>query len=351
MTTLLLLILILGLLIFVHELGHYIFAKKTGVHVYEFALGMGPQIFSYKRKKEKNDPTIYSIRLFPIGGFCAMAGEVSEDDDKIKKSEFMCNKSKLERFIVLIAGVSFNFILAIILLFLQSLIWGHYEQQSIIGYVPEDLPIAEAGIEVGDKVIRLNGYKIDTWDKLNVVLNLKNKSNVYDFKIEKKDGTIKNYKITPKLEKDEEGNEVIKFGLGAEDTKYTGFFSAIKYAFTKFWSIISNMTLIIGSIFTGKLQLSNLTGPVGMYTVVGETAKYGLQNLIYLTAYLSVNLGFINAIPFPAFDGGRILFILIEAVTKKKVDTKIEGIIHTVGFVLLMILMVYITVQDIWKLF
>ena len=109
--------------------------------------------------------------------------------------------------------------------------------------------------------------------------------------------------------------------------------------------------LIIGSIFTGKLQLSNLTGPVGMYTVVGETAKYGLQNLIYLTAYLSVNLGFINAIPFPAFDGGRILFILIEAVTKKKVDTKIEGIIHTVGFVLLMILMVYITVQDIWKLF
>ena len=271
MTTLLLLILILGLLIFVHELGHYIFAKKTGVHVYEFALGMGPQIFSYKRKKEKNDPTIYSIRLFPIGGFCAMAGEVSEDDDKIKKSEFMCNKSKLERFIVLIAGVSFNFILAIILLFLQSLIWGHYEQQSIIGYVPEDLPIAEAGIEVGDKVIRLNGYKIDTWDKLNVVLNLKNKSNVYDFKIEKKDGTIKNYKITPKLEKDEEGNEVIKFGLGAEDTKYTGFFSAIKYAFTKFWSIISNMTLIIGSIFTGKLQLSNLTGPVGMYTVVGNS--------------------------------------------------------------------------------
>ncbi len=351
MITLLLLVLILGLLIFVHELGHFIFAKKTGVYVYEFALGMGPLIFSYKRKKEKNDPTIYSLRLLPIGGFCAMAGEVSEDDQKIKKSEFMCNKTKLERFLILIAGVSFNFLLAIFLLFLQSAIWGNYEQQSIIGYVPEDLPIADAGIEAGDRVIRLNGYKIDTWDKLNVVLNLKNDSNVYDFKIEKKDGTIKNYKITPKTEKDKDGNEVVKFGLGAGEKKYTGFVNAIKYAFTKFWSIISNMALIIGSIFTGKLKLSNLTGPVGMYTVVGETAKYGIQNLLYLTAYLSVNLGFINAIPFPAFDGGRILFIFIEAITKKKVDTKVEGIIHTVGFVLLMILMVYITVQDIWKLF
>ena len=115
--TLILLFIILGLLIFVHELGHYIFAKRAGVHVYEFALGMGPKIFSFKRKDEKNDPTIYSLRLLPIGGFCAMAGEEGEDDESLKKDDFMCNKTKTEKVLILMAGVVFNFILAIILLF------------------------------------------------------------------------------------------------------------------------------------------------------------------------------------------------------------------------------------------
>ncbi len=349
--TLIILILILGILIFVHELGHFIFAKRSGVYVYEFALGMGPKIFSFTRKKETKDPTLYSLRLIPIGGFCAMAGEVEEDDKKIKKNQFMCNKTKLQRFLILIAGVMFNFILAIILLFLQSLIWGNPEQKSIIGYVPEDLPISEAGIEVGDKVIGLNGYKVNTWDKLTIVLNLKHKSSVYDFKIEKKDGTIKDYKITPKIEKTEDGKPYPVFGLGVGEQTHKGFLNAVKFAFTKFWTIITTMALTIGSLFTGKLSVSNLSGPVGMYSIVGESAKYGIQSLMYLTAYLSINLGFINAIPFPAFDGGRILFIAIEAITKKKVDTNIEGVLHTIGFILLMILMIYITVLDIWKLF
>lgn len=349
--TLIILILILGLLIFVHELGHFIFAKKFGVYVYEFALGMGPKIFSFKRKKEKKDPTLYSLRLFPIGGFCAMAGEVGEDDKKVKKDEFMCNKTKLQRFLILISGVMFNFILAILLLFLQSLIWGNPEQKSIIGYTPENYPISDAGIEVGDKVIELNGYKVNTWDKLTIVLNLKHDSNIYNFKIEKKDGTIKDYEIIPRVKETEEGVETKEFGLGVGQKNQTGIFNAIKFAFTKFWSIISTMAIIIASLFTGKLDLSSLSGPVGMYTIVDETAKHGMQSLTYLTAYLSVNLGFINAIPFPAFDGGRILFIGIEAITKKKVDANIEGILHTIGFILLMILMIYITVMDVWKLF
>ena len=350
--TLIILILILGLLIFVHELGHFIFAKKTGVYVYEFALGMGPKIFSFKRKNKK-DPTVYSLRLLPIGGFCAMAGEVLEDDEdkKIKKHQFMCNKSKLERFLILAAGVTFNFCLALLLLFFQSLIWGHTEQKAIIGNVPEGYPIHEAGIEVGDKVLELNGYKINSWDKLTIVLNLKNKKDSYDFKIKKKDGTIKKYIITPTLEKNEDGKEVKVFGIGAGDKIYKGFIPSLKYAFTKFWSIIYTMAMIIGALFTGKLGLNSLSGPVGMYQVVGETAKYGMQSLIYLTAYLSVNLGFINAIPFPAFDGGRVVFIGIEAITKKKINTKLEGTLHTIGFILLMLLMLYVTILDIIKLF
>lgn len=349
--TLIILILILGLLIFVHELGHFIFAKLSGVYVHEFALGMGPKLFSFKRKNKK-DPTLYALRLLPIGGFCAMAGEVEEENDrKIKKNEFMCNKSKWQRFLILISGVAFNFILAILLLFVQSLIWGHNEQSSIVGTVPEGLPVSEAGIEVGDKILEVNGYKVNTWDKLTIVLNLKQKKDSYTFKVKKENGTIKTYEITPKIEKNKDGKEVKVFGIGVGDTIHKGIFKSIKYAFIKFWSIITTMTMIIGSLFSGKLGISSLSGPVGMYSIVGESAKYGMQSLMYLTAYLSVNLGYINAIPFPAFDGGRIIFVIIEAITHKKVDTNIEATLHTIGFILLMLLMVYITIMDVIKLF
>ncbi|MDD4706264.1 MAG: M50 family metallopeptidase [Bacilli bacterium] len=348
--TLVILILILGILIFIHELGHFIFAKLYGVYVHEFALGMGPKIFSFKRKKKK-DPTVYSLRLFPVGGFCAMAGEVEEDSKDVKPHEFMCNKTKFQRFMILISGVMFNFILAIVLLFMQSLIWGHTEQKAVVGTTPKDYPISEAGIEVGDKIIKLNGHKVNSWDKLTIALNLKYDSDTYEFVVEKKDGTIKKYDVTPVIEKNADGKDTKVFGIGVGDRVYKGFFESINYAFFKFNSIMSSMAIIIGALFTGSLGLSSLAGPVGMYTIVGESAKYGMQSLMYLTAYLSINLGFINAIPFPAFDGGRILFILIETITKKKVNTNIEGIFHTIGFILLMLLMLIITVMDVIKLF
>ena len=349
MLTLIYLILILGLLIFVHELGHFMAAKKIGVYVHEFALGMGPKIFSFKRKK-KNDPTEYSLRLFPIGGFCAMAGEVDEDAKGLKKEQFMCNRSKWERFLILIAGVTMNVITAFAILFLQGLIYGTTEQQSIVGYVPDGYPVSEAGIEVGDKVIKLNGYRINTWDKMTLVLNLKHNSDTYEFVVKKKDGSIKTYNVTPKVEKNEDGAEVKVFGIGVGDKVYTGFISSLKYAFSKIGSIISTMFLIIGSLFTGKLGLSSLSGPVGIYTVVGESAKIGFQSIMYLTAYLSLNLAVINVLPFPAFDGGRILFVVIEAIKGSKVNPKLENIFHTIGFILLMLLMLYITIQDIIRL-
>lgn len=352
MLTLIYLILILGVLIFVHEFGHFIAAKACKVYVSEFALGMGPKIFSFKRKN-KNDPTVYSLRLFPIGGFCAMAGEVDEDNKELnlRKDQYMCNRSKWERFLILIAGVTMNVILAFIILFFQSLIWGNTEQKSIIGYVQEGSAIADAGIEVGDRVLAINGKKVNTWDKLTIVINLKNKTDNYEFEIEKANGDIKTYNITPRVEKDSEGNETRIFGLGAGDTVYKGFGNAIKYAFTKLGSIISSMWLTIISLINGSLSLSSLSGPVGIYTVVGESAKVGFQSLLYLTAYLSINLAVINAIPFPAFDGGRILFVGIEAIKGSKVDPKVEGIFHSIGFFLLMLLMIYITIQDIIRLF
>ena len=367
------LFLILSILIFVHEFGHFIMGKAFGVYIYEFALGMGPKVMGFKRK---NDPTEYNLRALPIGGFCQMAGEEGEDDKNLRKDQFMCNKSKLQRTLILVAGVVMNFITAIVLLFFISLIWGNTEQSSVIGQVEENSPAAEAGIVSGDRVTGLNGYNVSTWDELTIVTNLKNESGEYTYEIEHKDGSKESITLTPaeyivvgndtyRITEDNTREEILEeldlesdevevrslIGISADSTVKHGFLNAIDYAFTKFKCIISTMFLIIGSLFTGKLGLEALSGPVGMYSIIDEVAALGVANIIYLAAYLSINLGVINILPFPAFDGGRVLFVIIEAITRKKVNPVVEGWFHTIGFILLMILMLYITFQDVLRLF
>lgn len=346
MLSIIYLILILGVLVFVHEFGHFIAAKKIGVFVSEFAIGMGPKLFSYKRK---SDPTEYTIRLLPIGGFCAMAGEVVEEKSNLDKNEYMCNRSKIERVVILIAGVTMNIITAFIMLFFQSLIWGTTEQSSIVGYAPDNYPIADAGIVVGDKVTKVNGYKVNTWDKLTLVMNLNSDSSYSTFEVKKQDGTIMTYEISPKEVTNEDGSVSFVYGIGAGDKLDRTFGNAVKYAFCKLGSLTSTMLLTLKYLFTGKISLSAFSGPVGMYTVVKSAS--GFEQLLFLAAYLSINLAVINAIPFPAFDGGRILFVIIEAIKGSKVKPETENMFHTVGFMLLMLLMIYITIQDIIKLF
>ncbi len=353
MVALILLIVILGVLIFVHEMGHFLTAKNRGAYVYEFSLGMGPKIFGFKRKNKK-DPTEYSLRLFPIGGYCAIAGEVDENDGmdvKLKKSDYMCNKKIWERCLILIAGVTMNFITGILILFISALIWGSTEQSSIVGTAPEGYPIHDSGIEVGDRVLSIDGKSAKTWDKITLLLNMKHKGDEYVFKVEKKDGSIEEYKVTPKTVTDDDGNETKVFGIGQDATKHKGILPSIKYAFAKSWSIISSMGTIIVSLCTGKLSIGALSGPIGVYSIVGEAAKTSAESVLYLMAYLSLNLGFINILPFPAFDGGRVLFLIIEAIRKKKMDPKIENAINTIGFMLLMLLMIVISIKDIINLF
>ena len=367
------LLLMLTVLIFVHEFGHFIVGKACGVHVYEFALGMGPRLLFFKRK---NDPTEYSLRALPIGGYCQLAGEEGEDDENLPKDKFMCNKGKIQRILILVAGVTMNFITAIVLLFFLSLIWGSGDTSNIITNIEEDSPAKDAGLVVGDKIVEINGYKINDWDKISIVMVLKDDDGIYDYTIEHKDGKKDKYSIKPaeyvvledkyiRITDEHTKEDIIKennikeeevqiskiIGIGKEPKINKGFVAAIKYAFKKFGSIVDIMLLTVGSLITGKLGLNALSGPVGMYTVVGQVATYGIANIIFLMAYLSINLGVINILPFPAFDGGRVLFVLIEAITRKKVKPEVEGIIHTIGFILLMILMLYITFQDILKFF
>lgn len=343
--TLLLLILILGIIILVHEFGHFITAKKAGVYIYEFSIGMGPVIHTHKGK----DGIDYNIRAFPIGGFVSMAGEVYEDDGKIKPDKFLCNKRWYQRLMILGAGVFNNFVMAFLFLFLIAMIWTPTPVKPILGGIEEGSAAFEAGLQEGDEIVAINDRKTSSWDVAQIYLYYKNETGVYDFKV-LRNGEEKTISVTPKTVT-EDGAERRVFGFRIQTNEEKGFLASIKYAWQKFWNIVASMVVTLGGLFTGKLSLGALSGPVGMYQVVGESVKYGLSQMMYLVALLSINVGFLNILPFPAFDGGRIFFMIIEKIKGSKINPKFENTMNNVGFILLMLLMVYITFQDILKLF
>lgn len=344
--TLIYFILILGVTVFVHELGHFIFAKRAGIYVYEFAVGMGPRLFSFKRK---NDETIYALRLIPLGGFCQLAGEEINEDENIPAEKRLQSKTWMQRFLTVIAGCMFNFLLAIILLFTIGLVYGSPELKPYIGEAIAGYPANTAGIEKGDLILSINGKKVSTSDDVLTKLDILKKGNAVTFEVKKENGDIKKYDITPVKEK-EDGGESYKFGLLFTDKVNHGFIEALKYSFSKFGGIFRSMIDVIGSLITGSLGIKNLAGPVGIYQIVGESASAGFESILSLIAFLSINVGFVNLLPFPAFDGGRLLFLIIEKIKGSKVNPKVENIIHAVGFVLLILLMIVITIQDITRL-
>lgn len=351
----LLLLFILGIIILVHEFGHFIWAKTFGVHIYEFSIGMGPLLHTHKGKK---DGINYNIRAIPIGGFVSMAGEVydsgevDENNKNIKKDKLMCNKKWWQRLIILVAGVVNNFILAIVILFIYTLIWGGGAITPKVLNVVEDKPAATAGLKSGDVITNINGYNVSSWDKAQIILYYKNTNEYYTFEVKHTDGTKEEIKIKPEIIKDEEtGAESKLFGIqiDAEDT--SNVFKSFVYSIRKFNSIISSMVYTIWGLISGKIGLSALSGPVGIYEVVGETINYGINYFLYILAFLSINVGFINILPFPAFDGGHVLFLIIEKIKGSPVNAKIENTCHLIGFILIFLLMIIVTISDIIKLF
>ena len=346
MLSLLWFILILGAIVAVHEFGHFIFAKLSNIYVYEFSIGMGKKIFG---KKRKGGETEFCIRAVPLGGYVMIAGEDVEDES-IPKDRQMCNKNFIRRFLVLFAGAFNNFVFAFIILFISALIYGAAVTKPYIGEVTKGYPAYQAGLEAGDLVLSLDGKKISNWDKALVQLQTSN-GDAITFEVEKADGTIKKYVITPIKEKDDNGNESYKFGIATKYQKEYGFGKSFKYACNKTVSLFGSMWDTLKYLFTGKVGVNQLSGPVGIYSIVDSQSKEGFEAILYLVAYLSINVGIINLLPFPAFDGGRILFLIIEKVFKKPVSKKTENIIHSIGFILILGLLVYVTFNDVIRLF
>lgn len=340
-------VIVLGVIIFIHELGHFTWAKIAGVHVYEFALGMGPRLWGFK----KGD-TEYNLRLIPIGGFCSMAGEDLEldDEEKIPKEKRMQSKSVWQRFLILFFGPGNNFILAVVLLFFIALVWGGTTMDPVVSSVMDDYPAQEVGISAGDRILSINGNKVSTSDDVSLYLAIADKKEENSIKILKPNGYEIEYNVKPKKVKEDKTTNYY-FGITMQQKRTHGFINAFKYSFEKFGSLMKQMVLTLKYLFTGGISLDQLSGPVGIYSVVGEQSKAGIQNILFLIAYLSINVGFLNLIPLPAFDGGHIFFILIEAIRRKPVPAEIENKIHAVGLMLLMLLMLIITINDVIKLF
>ena len=327
-------IIIFLLVILIHEFGHFIVAKMNGVSVLEFSIGMGPKLF----QKESNG-TLYSLRLLPVGGYCQLEGEDEENDSP----NSLNNQSPFVRLKVILAGAIMNFILAFILLILLMSV---SRVSTEISGVIKDSPAYSSGIQTGDKIVSINGKNINDGEEL--LKNIKESQGDLDIGVIR-DSQSKNIKVTPRLE-----NNVRKIGVNFQEEYNIKNFSLIK-GFKKgvitFLNLTGMLYKFLGMLITGQLGLGGVSGPVGVVKEIGNAAKTGVANLIFLLAYININLGVFNLLPIPALDGGRAIFILIEMIFGKKISQEKEGYIHMVGLILLLALIAIVTIKDVIKLF
>lgn len=330
MTTAIAAIIIFFIVVLVHEFGHFSVAKLVGIKVHEFSIGMGPRIAKFNKGE-----TEYSLRILPIGGYVRMEGE----DEKSEDERSFSNKSPISRILVLLAGATMNFILALIIFFIVSLIIGTPTTE--IDSTVENGPAYEAGIRSGDKIISAEGESIDSWqDFKNIIAEVDEEINVEIIR----DGEKMNFTIRPNI--DENNNKLI--GITAETQ--ISITESIKYSFTNLIFIITMMFDFIKMAITGNINKGDVAGPIGVIQLIGETTRYGFLSVLNLAAFININLGFFNLLPIPALDGSRILFVLVELVRGKPLDPEKEGIIHFIGFVFLIALMLFISYNDINRL-
>lgn len=320
-----------SLLIIIHELGHFLLAKLNGVKVYEFSIGMGPKLFSIKGKE-----TEYMIKVFPVGGYVKMEGEETESDDPRSFSR----KKPIQRILIVAAGAFMNYILAIFLFSIISYNFGF--TKPVLSDVLPKSPALEAGLKNGDEIIKINDKKIYTSDDVRFEIAL-SKGNPINLQYKRNEETF-NKTIVPM--KDENGTLII--GINFETVENPTIFESVNHSMKETVTLVSQSITALKSIFTGKANLkTDIGGPVTIVKMSGAAAKAGIWNLIWFTAFLSVQLAVFNLLPFPALDGGWIIILFIEMITRRKIPQKVINAINYVGFLALMALMLLVTIKDI----
>ena len=332
-------ILVFGSVIFIHEFGHFITAKKCGIKVNEFSIGMGPLLLS-----KTVGETQYSLRLLPIGGYCAMEGEDEESDDEKSFS----NAPVWKRILVVIAGATMNLLLGFLILGILTATGGSIASRTVAKFY-DGASTEASGLRVDDKIIMVNGSRVFIAEDIFYEM-LYVEDGKADIVVIRDGEKITLEDVTFKTEYDEENDiNLIVLDFAVYGVKKT-FGSVLKSSFLQ---AISTTRLIVKSviqIITGTVPVNSLSGPVGIVSVIGDAAGNGLRSLLNILSYISIDLGIMNLLPVPALDGGKLLLLLIEAITKKKLDQKWETIINIAGFALLILLLVFATYNDIARL-
>ena len=345
-------ILLFSLLVFVHELGHFVCAKLSGIQVNEFALFLGPAIF-----KKQVGETLYSIRCIPFGGYCAMEGE-DEDTDNPRAFH---RADWWKRFIVLVAGAAMNFIMGVAMFALVFIPVKSFVAP-VVDTIEEGCLLAgEQGIQPGDRIVELDGEKIYLYSNFSTFLSL-NGGDVHDLVLER-DGeriVLDDFLMQKAEFPNPDGTTSMRYGFNFSVVEAT-FSEKVHYTWSSVLDTVRNIRVSLQMLFTGKAAVSDLTGPVGIVSQMSEVAQQSptwvdaLLNMLWFGGFLSVNLAVMNLLPIPALDGGRVVCLLlttaVEAVIRRKIDPKYEGYLHSAGMIALLALMAFIMFKDIFVIF
>lgn len=333
-------LLIFGVLIFVHECGHYLAARLFKVSIREFAIGMGPKVL---RRTSKKTGIMYSLRLLPIGGFVSMVGEDEDSDDE----NAFNHKPVWQRIIITVAGAAMNILIGILVMGLLVAFQQNLPSTTISRFYTEDAVSHNAGLQIGDTITKIENTTVHIANDMVYEIMRKGIEPLDVTVIRNGQKIVLNDVVFPTTVESGTVFGDIDFYVAPENkTPIT----VLKHAFFRSISTINMIWESLYDLVTGRYGVESVSGPVGVTEALGEAAQESTSNLVYLSVVISMNLGIMNLLPLPALDGGRLLFQVIELIRRKPVKPEIEGYIHFVGLVLLMILMVVITFKDIMNL-
>lgn len=325
-------IFVFGMIVFFHELGHFLLARKNDVTVHEFSLGMGPKIIT-KQGKE----TLYALRVFPIGGYVRMEGE---DEESNQEGSFS-NKRPLQRLSIITAGPIMNFLLAIVLFIVIFTAVGIPSTE--IGEFTDQSPAYASGLSIGDEIVEIDKVKMKSWD--NIQRSISSGSGNVSITV-KRDGETIEKLIEPIID-EETGRRLI--GISPKFTKNP--LRIVSHSVYQVGFLTKEIFKFFARLPFGGMSEGQVVGPVGIVSLVGEAAERSIFDVLFLAAYISINLGIVNLLPIPALDGGRVVFIVVEMLRGKPVDPEKEGFVHLVGFVILLSLMILLVFNDVKGLF